>query len=293
MRVLVISRGAWNCVNNTGNTMQNFFAGCEELELHNLYLRAELPSDNPCKSIFRITEKELVSNIKKRNRLPGEEVSNHVVASEENDWEKKVYGKAKTSNSYTLWIARELMWSFAKWRNSKLDEYLDKIKPQVVFMPVFGCWYPHKILKYIHKRTGAKIILFHADDNFSLKQFSLSPAYWIHRLRLRSWVRKSVRLSSVNYCISNLQVEEYSKAFGVECKLLQKFISEEDEPCAKSNALPVRMVYTGNIEMNRWKTLSTITTATTLSATGFTTIPRTNRVYMPPMFCSWTWAATS
>ena len=87
MRVLVISRGAWNCINNTGNTMQNFFGGCEELELHNLYLRAELPSDNPCKSIFRITEKELVSNIKKRNRLPGEEVSNQVFASEENDWE--------------------------------------------------------------------------------------------------------------------------------------------------------------------------------------------------------------
>jgi hypothetical protein len=141
----------------------------------------------------------------------------------------------------------------------RLKALLNEIKPDVVFMPVFNCFYPHKVLKFVKKYTNAGVLLFHADDNYTLKQFELSPVYWIYRFILRKWVRKSVKISDVNYAISNIQKEEYEKSFKREIKLLTKGLDFSKGPEYKNEYnQPLQIVYTGNIGVNRWKSLGII-----------------------------------
>ena len=257
MKILVLTRGCWDKNNNTGNTMDNFFSGFEGVEIHNLYFRSELPRNNPCKSIFQISEQQLIKNILKRTSC-GKEITDKTESTNETNSEMKMYNVAKKRNWTIFSYARELIWTFGKWKNKRLDEYLEKVNPDIVFMPVYNCWYPHKVLRYIKKKTNAKIVLFHADDNYTLKQFSLSPLYWLYRFNLRKWVRKSEKISSLDYAISDIQCKEYSKAFNKEVKILYKGYNFDVEPKKRELNRPLKMVFTGNISMNRYKSLSLI-----------------------------------
>lgn len=161
-----------------------------------------------------------------------------------------------------LSFVREILWGVGRWKNERLRNYLSEVDPQVIFSPVYGCFYPHKLLKYVYRYTRAPLLLFHADDNYTLRQFSLSPLFWIYRLILRKWVRKSVSLSKINYAISDLQKREYENIFQREFKVLTKSEDFSSPPELKTAYLsPVQLVFTGNIHTNRWKTLAMIASA--------------------------------
>ena len=68
VKVLVISRGPFSSDNNTGNTLINLFSKVENLEIHNLYFRTEKPGRNPCKSIFQISEKQIIDAVLKKKQ---------------------------------------------------------------------------------------------------------------------------------------------------------------------------------------------------------------------------------
>ncbi len=257
-RVLVITRGAWNSSNNTGNTINNLFAGNPDFELYSLYLRSEEVDDTcPCHGIFRITEGQLINNL-----LHGQtcgEVVNAENNRRRNVREDNAYKISKKVNLYTLWWVRELLWSIGKWNNEAFKHYIRSVSPDIVFMPVFGCFYPHKILQKIHELTSAKLVLYHADDNYSLRQFNFSPAYWLYRLRLRYWVRNSVKIASANYAISSIQRDDYQRSLHREFKILQKFSDFSLKPIYPTSAREsVKLVFSGNVSSGRWRTLAQI-----------------------------------
>ncbi len=262
VKVLVISRGPWSSDNNTGNTLNNLFSEFDDAEIHNLYFREEKPGKNPCKSIFRISEKQLVKSIRSRKPCGAAVEKTEDADGADQKSEKALYDAGKKINLYTPLFIREWIWSLGKWKRGPLDGYVDGIAPDLIFMPVFGCWYPHKVLRYISRLPGAekaKIILFHADDNYTMKQYRFSPLYWIFRLILRKWVRRSVKIADVNCSISELQKEEYEKAFGREFVLLRKKGDFSGEPKLKTSFnSPLKLVYTGNVSTGRWETLSAI-----------------------------------
>lgn len=257
-KILVISRGAWNNNNSIGNTLNNFFASADGCEFHNVYLRSELPGDNPCQTIYQITESGLIRSLKTFDQTGG------VLTSEPSEVEakreEKLYSSYQNKNLYSLWFARDVLWYIGRWRK-KLRQYVREIKPDIIFMPVFGCVYAHRLLKIIQEESNAKVVLFHADDHYTLNHVNLSPLYWLYRFWLRKWIRHSVRLSSINYCISDLQISDYNKCFKTQCKLLQKFGDFSGDMPASMIKKPVNIVFTGNMECGRWKSLAKIAEA--------------------------------
>ncbi len=259
MRVLVITRAPWRNDNNTGNTLTAFFRDMKNVEFCNLYFREQLPKNDVTVSNFAISEGQLIKNLVKKTPV-GKEVVRQDTDSKNN--EESIYQNAKRFKNTVLSFIREIIWMFGNWKSESFIQYLEDKKPDVIFMPVFNCFYPHKILQFVKKQTGAKVILFHADDNYTLKQFSISPLYWIYRFNLRKWVRRSVEVSDENYVISDIQKRDYEKAFKTECKILTKGkdFSGEAELKSEYNS-PLQLVYTGNIGVNRWKSLEIIANA--------------------------------
>lgn len=259
MRVLVITRAPWRNDNNTGNTMTNFFTQMKEFEFYNLYFRDQAPQNDVAVKSFAISEKQLVRKI-----LKGTPVGKEILESDTSlsDEEEALYKKAKQKSSIVLTWLRDMLWLCGRWKSENFKNFLDDVKPDVIFMPVFNCFYPHRILKFVKKQTGAKVLLFHADDNYTLKQYSLSPIYWLYRFNLRKWVRSSVKISDENYAISLLQKEEYEKAFKKPFKVLTKGVDFSKEPNYKEKYNdPLQLVFTGNISLNRWRSLAKIADA--------------------------------
>ena len=259
MNILVFTRGAWRNDNNIGNTMTNFFSDFSQDNIYGLCLRQEEIDNSILKKNFCISESQIIKSLLKKDQI-GQMVDcgTHGLKVQDDHIEKNIYQFSKKHYSHLLPFMRELLWSVASWKNSKLNAYLDEIKPDIIFMPVFGCWYPHKILKYLHQYTNAKIVLFHADDNYTLKKYSLSPFYWIYRIILRKWVKKSVAISDLNYAISELQKREYESAFQKEFKILYKGYSFETPPRHEHQKDHFKIVFTGNIGVGRYQSLAKI-----------------------------------
>ena len=243
MRILVLTRGCWDKSNNTGNTMDNFFGSFKDAEIHNLYFRSEIPKNNPCKTIFQISEQQLIKNILKRKSC-GKRVENSETNDDSAQKEAQMYSSAKKTNLTILSYARELVWMMGKWKNSQLDEYLAEVDPEIVFMPVYNCWYPHKVLRYIKKRTNAKVVLFHADDNYTLKQHSFSPLYWMYRFSLRKWVRRSEKLSLFAYSAQSASWSSHIRCFLSGASLGSSIpqITKVSSPYVASTISPSRTV---------------------------------------------------
>lgn len=254
MRILVISRSAWRNDNSTGNTLTDFFAGFPDAEIFSLCMREQAPQNNIAKRNFYISEKQMIRKLLGKKAVVGAENSPE---SKDDGFEKEMYDKAKKHPSYLMYAMREVLWDLGGWKNDALRKYIDDIQPDVIFFPTFGHYYPHKVLRYLHTLTDAKIVLFHADDHYTLKQFSFSPIYWLYRFGLRKWMRRTAKIADVQYCISDVQKEDYDKAFGCECKLLTKFADFTGEPPVKDiYGNPRQLVFTGNINLNRWKSLA-------------------------------------
>lgn len=255
MRILVITRAAWRDDNNTGNTLSNIFGDMSDFDFYNLYFRNQKPMNDIAVSSFFISEKQLFRNLLNKSDVGTVVIEKDLdIHSDDN-----LYNKAKKYGNNLLMFLREILWCVGRWKSANLKKYLEDIKPDVIFMPVFNCFYPHKILRFIKKQTGAKVILFHADDNYTLKQFSVSPIYWLYRFRLRKWVRSSVKLADINYAISYLQKDEYEKKLKKTFKVLTKSIYFPDKPtCKEEYNKPLQLIFTGNINMNRWISLEHI-----------------------------------
>ena len=244
--------------------MTDFFSDMPDCSFYSLCMREQRPDNPVALRNFAISEQQLLHNILHHNRV-GRETDTMQTDSDKTKQmkqEESIYAFAKKKKFVLLSVLRECLWMLGTWKNENLRAYLRAIQPDVIFMPVFNCFYPFKILQYAKRVTGARVVLFHADDNYTLRQFSLNPLYWLYRFRLRHHVRKAVRGAALNYVISDVQKRDYEKVLGVPCKVLTKSADFSGEPPVKTQYHdPMQIVFTGNIGTNRWKSLAMIARA--------------------------------
>lgn len=259
MRVLAITRSSWDNSNNVGNTLTNLFGNIKNIELANLYFRSDVPKVSPCQRFFQIRESDLLGSIF-HNKECGRIVELSKTNDEQDEKEKKLYSSVHSFPFWFPYFVREWLWLLGNWKTEQLKHYVSNFCPDVIFMPVFPCWYTSKILLFITSiLPNSKVVLYHADDDYSLRRVNFSPLFWIYRFIQRKWVRRITSIADLVYCISEEQVIEYSKSLKCQCSLLQKEVELSDIPEPKVFCKePVTLVYTGNLGCGRWKTLATI-----------------------------------
>lgn len=258
-KVLIISRNAWSNSISTGNTLSNFFRDWETEKIANIYCRNEKINNSICKKYYRITEIDLI-NCLKHGGIPGKEIEiENDIETKDNETSKKVYSNLRKHKFVILLWARELLWKSGKWKNDNLNGFLDSFNPDIIYMPIYDCFYMHDLLQYCANRTNAKVVLFTGDDMYSLRQFSLSPLYWINRLILRKKIRQSIEISSKRYCLMESQAIEYEGYFGKPFDILIKEVSSHGKIVRREKQRNnIQLVYTGNIDKGRYKSLLAI-----------------------------------
>lgn len=270
-KVLVMTRNGWNN-NCTGSTLSNFFSEWPKDRIANAFFRAEVVDNNICDLYYRATENELVKKLLRKGSV-GRILDYSQVKKTEYGFDVKENEKdnSDTKKCYSffsrhrwmlaLW-ARDFLWATGGWKNKNYDEFLEGFKPDVIYMPCYDSVYMHRILWYTAKKTGARVVMFTGDDTYTMKQFSLSPLFWINRLINRHTMRKSLKITDTLFVISDLQKKEYDKIFKRDCVILRKGGDFNAEFSPKPQVgKPIKLVYTGNIHSGRWKTLAEMAAA--------------------------------
>lgn len=256
MRILIVSNSPWRSDNSFGNSFSNIFEGIPDLEIANIYCKYGKPQTKAATRFFQITEKSILKSILKHTPS-GQEVFQEDEAEAPADRDETAFNKIKRHKSIPMYWARAMIWKTGKWKSQALLDFLDDFKPDLLFIPVYYSHYLHDINRFILKRYGIPAVGYVSDDVYTLKQFSLSPFFWIDRLILRPKMKKVFSWCKTVYVISETQRREYAAIFGDKFKVLTKCASfaDENKPAFKVPEMPLKLVYAGNVSAGRGKIL--------------------------------------
>ncbi len=257
MRILTFSGTPWNTSNSFGNSYSNIFEGIEDIEFANIYCSYGNANSKMVKRSFQITMSSLIKNLLHKNIPTGREVP--VGTGEEQDSTMaKMRNFGRKNRFKVFFFAIDMVWKLGRWKSQELKDFIDDFKPDVLFVPIYFSSYLNDILQFIKEYTGVPMIGYISDDCYTLKQFSLSPLYWIERLYKRRKVKKSINQCELLYVISDVQKREYEKIFTPPCKILTKCadFSDERKPDFKEPDEVLKMVYAGNISQGRYEILA-------------------------------------
>jgi hypothetical protein len=266
IRILVISNTPWDDNNSFGSSFSNILGGKTNYEIANIYCQTGLPNTNVCKHFFQITEKGILRTLLGKQKFSGKKIHNSkkeeskgVVLSHK---EIKIINKLKIVRWQIFFWVRDLIWSTGKWKSKALDNFVTDFKPDLIFLPIYYSTYLNTIGLYAKRKANVKMVGYISDDCYTLKHFSLSPLFWIDRLIKRTYVKKAINNCEILYTITETQKKEYNSIFGEKCKVLFKGGNFEDFSHMKLDLNhPIKLIYTGNLGMGRWKSLVKIAEA--------------------------------
>ena len=261
IKILVVSATPWDNDNSFGNSFTNIFGGNPQYEIANIYCASGLPNTSVCSRFFQITERGIIKNFQFAKIKSGQEVfiDNHINAICYGQKETLLINKIKTIRWQIFFWLRDLIWCTSRWKSKELDNFISDVAPDIIFLPLYYSSYMNNIGLYVQRVANVKLVGFVSDDIYTLKQFSISPLFWIDRLIKRSFIKKAIDRCEILYTITTKQQKEYNKIFGNKCKVLYKggdFNNYSHKKLILSN--PVKLVYTGNLGAGRWKTLERI-----------------------------------
>lgn len=265
MKVLVLSSEAWNDRVNPNNNLSNWFSGMEEMEFASVYGSPDLPYNHQCKYYFQNSETMMVKSLTssvcagkvfKYTEYPDEMQSELSAKNLQPEKEQKLYSFFKSHSNEFVRLIRDMIWNTGRYDLNKLKTFITDFSPDVVFTQRMGSIKMCRLEQIVHSITDAPFVAYTGDDEYSLKQISYSPFYWVRRLWLRSKLKKNYPFYRLFYSMSYNQMAEFEKEFGSKTKLLVKSGVFSEEKIHKEIGSPIRMVYVGKMYCNRWKTLA-------------------------------------
>lgn len=269
MRILIISAEVWQENTNGGNVLTNIFSDIDA-EFAQIYCNPGKPINSICKLYYQMTDSMVIHSFLSHKPIGKiirfKEYPTGMENSENNSdapvlpnlkW-YSFFHKHRLSIFYTL---RHILWNLSNWKNDNLRMFIDDFQPDIIFAPCYGDKFMLRMTRFIAQYTGKRVISYISDDSYTLKQFSLSPFYWLNRFVVRYELRKTFLFYSLTYTMTELQKRQCERDFHANMKILRKSASFSDIPLKSVVQLPIKLVYAGGIYLNRWKTLKHVADA--------------------------------
>ena len=266
MKVLIISAEVWQEKTNGGNVLSNMFRNMD-WEFAQIYCNPGMPENKICSKYYQMTDGMVI-----RNTFSHKPIGKEFKFVFEEDESERQIEKVELPNQrfysffhkYRLgvfYFAKHLLWNISNWKNENLKRFIDDFSPDIIFAPCYGDKFLLRLARFVGDYTGKKIISYISDDHYTLKQFSISPIFWIERFILRSELRKTFPYYSLVYTMTETQKVQCERDLHANMKILRKaapYVNVQNDKLVNS---PIRIVYAGGIYLNRWKTLKMLVDA--------------------------------
>ena len=256
MRILFVSASPLKKEISIGNTFISLFEGAKDVELASICTREGSP-DPKISRCFCITEKMLISNLLRKTPVGTTmKAQDKTQKPLQNPTEKMAFRLVKRSRLTVFFWMQDLVWILGNWKSSELKSFVQEYNPDIIFTVLSNSVFLNNLILHIHSLSNAKLVIYAWDNNYSMKQFMLSPLRWIKHFIDRASMRKLARKADLFYVISDVQKIDYEKSFRKECKLLTKDADFSEPPlCKEQYNIPLQLIFTGNIAVNRWRSL--------------------------------------
>ena len=262
MRILLLLSESWNDRTSPNNNMTNWFTNFSDAEIWTISGSSQLPENKCCFNYFLIGENAMIKSIfggsevgirYTLNKIKEESVSNNTnIDISQNKKIKKLFSGELAR------LARDIVWRLGKYDLEGVKRFIEECNPDIVFSQRRGSVKMCRLEKTVSLLTNAPMVVYTGDDEYSLKQLSFSPIFWIRRFWVRSWLKKAIPTYKLFYSQSKRQMNEFSSKFNVPTKFLVKCGEFDEEKIHTQVGKPLQLVYAGKLYCNRWKTLGMI-----------------------------------
>lgn len=259
MKVLIISHLPMATQNNMGKTFLSLFSGFKKSELCQLYIYPSFPDVDRCSSYYRVTDKEVLSSVLK-GKTPGGEIEKSFISESQGLYEKaedKSFYRNKKNKSAARRLLRNAIWRLGRWYNKNLENWLEKEKPDCIFVAPGAATFIHDIAMGISKKRNIPIITYICDEYY----FVSEPSGILEKTRLcllKSKIKELMKKSSGLAVICDELKQDYEKEFGITAKTIMTGTSYPISESIKVLENPKTICYFGNIRCNRYVSLGEI-----------------------------------
>lgn len=256
----MISHNSFSSFQNMGRTLKSLFGSFPKESVYQLYFHSSYPDIDISNSMFRITDNEIINSIKNPKYKPGFIVDKTFIKSNNKLFESRKsesYHKAKKKNKHLV-VIRDLLWAMQSWDTEKLNNWIRDIKPNVIFLAAGDAIFPYAITMKLAKRFHIPLVVYFCDDYYFYRDSFKSPLYQLHQVLLRKKIEKIGQNAKNVFYISPSMEKEYRSIVGkrgfTSMTPFQSQIKSDSGSNHEPNK-PLIITYTGNVSINRWKTL--------------------------------------
>lgn len=262
LKVLVISHNCFSTFQNMGKALRETFIDFDNIELCQLYLYPSHPNIDVCSSYFRITDKDALKSIFKRNRCgtlidkSNIKVSNSLY---QDNKDVKIYKKYRTKKDIMI-LGREIIWKLSNWKNKELFRWIEDENPNVIFFAAGDAWFSYDISLYISRKYNIPIIPYVCDDYYLLERKTSSIIYKIHKYYLKRKMKDTFITAKSIVTICDKLSNEYNKLFNVKTHTFMtstslKIDHEYKDISTITSNKSLKISYLGNVGLKRWESL--------------------------------------
>lgn len=263
-KVLIVSHNPFSDVQNNGKTLTAFFEGWPKDKIAQLYLTTDIPDFSVCDNFYRITDIDILKQFFKKQEF-GHKINkeNILVNEKENLQKNKLYMIVRSlflKRIPFMSCLRNLSWKYVKpWNNIGFNKWIDDYKPDIVFFQSSNMYSVFDMVNYICNKYKTKLYMETTDD-YVTKHFSLDIFYHIDINKLIKKYKMLVHKSEYVFPIGDKMAIEYKNRFGGKYKVAMNSIDTTNKvtPYETMNNKVIRLLYTGNLGLNRWKSLQKI-----------------------------------
>lgn len=254
MKVLIISHNSFSAYQNMGKTFLSLFSGFGPEELCQLYIYPNIPNVAACGSCYRVTDKEILTRLH-----PGGEVDNALIFAGnelfERESDRALYRKP-ANGSPVRRLLRDAAWKLGRWDNESLNRWLDREKPDCIFLAPGYAKLIYDIALNIAKKRSLPIVTYICDDYY----FSVPPGGAAGRLYQRLLGRKIDELMAKTSHLITIspEMEERYGAFGVPTTTIMTGAGTAIADKPRVIKQPDNLCYFGNLSCGRHRALAQV-----------------------------------
>jgi hypothetical protein len=256
-RTLIIGTQPFNKMVQS-RAFDSYFHYWEKENLQQIFSDSRSPLKGHCGELYQITDHRLVS-ARTTKKDPGVIFVYKKLKQNWTGTESKHF--APKFKPPLLRLIRKRIWNRKFWITPKLNRWVEKFNPEIIFLSFSRDFFIFDISFYIAKKFNIPIIVSVADDYVFDKRFSIDPFYYVYRYIFKKTIKKL--LSYKTYWM--FESSKILKKYESEIKLIStvQYIGTsmkiETEPDIPEKIKTVR--YFGNLEAGRLRALKQIAKA--------------------------------
>lgn len=254
MKILVISRNAWDDTNAIGNTLSNFLTGIKDVEFAGIYFRSSSPRNNLCKKYYRTTETEVLKNWFTPHKNGKSFVLDASIANSVEDSaarkEKKIVKFIRNRELKIAYKLSDYIWYRKKWINENLKKFVEDFNPDLIVTFVKSAPQYYLTIKYLRDNFKIPLFTWIADDEYTMLKKNGAKR---EIENLRYILRESAFVAGCSQEVCDY----YNEIFGCQATPLYKGC-DLSVHTKKETSDRITLVYAGNLLYGRLEIINLI-----------------------------------